>query len=532
MSKRSAYKPLLFTTTIRNPKRTKLLLNILNKYNGEILTNKLAVKVMGELVRFGLYRPVKGLSNRIIEKWGSKKISDKSVIGNELLSNEDTDELLNNNPQKHKETGFDYGWPSRFATVFDFAKELGFVYYSIGKNIEFSEIGLMLVNSIEINVSENYISVAELNPEFEQHAFLNAFVKYQRSNPFRSVLNKNAPLLLLLEVINKLNLDEDLNNSGISKLELPLIIYWKDNNANDLYLRIKKLREDYGYSPSWEIISDICRNEIMEGRDIVRNNKSIMVDYPDEFIRKMRLTGLITLRGGGRFIDINRNEKRKIDYILKKYSTYNQYSSEEDYFRYISSIDKNLVSYESKHITLSEKKKYIDKWVEVYSWNEIKYEMLNLANNRLSKDKILKYLSGPVRLEFLTALAVKKKYPKISVVPNYPIDDEGIPTSTAGGSGNQGDIECFEDLNAILIEVTMSSGRTQTIMEVWPIKRHLKQFSVEKDNTMCYFIAPTIYEDSFDQIQYVRDKDNLNIVPKSIKEFIDHLELTKELFIE
>jgi len=39
--------------------------------------------------------------------------------------------------------------------------------------------------------------------------------------------------------------------------------------------------------------------------------KSIMVEYPDEFIRKMRLTGLISLRGGGRFIDINQNEIEK-----------------------------------------------------------------------------------------------------------------------------------------------------------------------------------------------------------------------------
>ncbi len=48
--------------------------------------------------------------------------------------------------------------------------------------------------------------------------------------------------------------------------------------------------------------------------------KSVMVDYPDEFIRKMRLTGLISLRGGGRFIDINKNEQEKVDYILKNYS--------------------------------------------------------------------------------------------------------------------------------------------------------------------------------------------------------------------
>lgn len=38
-----------------------------------------------------------------------------------------------------------------------------------------------------------------------------------------------------------------------------------------------------------------------------------MNEYPDEFIRKMRLTGLISLRGAGRFIDINRMEDKKLN---------------------------------------------------------------------------------------------------------------------------------------------------------------------------------------------------------------------------
>ena len=57
-SRKSEYKPLLFTTTIRNPERIKSLLSILNKYNNEILTNDLAEKIMGELIRYWLYRPM------------------------------------------------------------------------------------------------------------------------------------------------------------------------------------------------------------------------------------------------------------------------------------------------------------------------------------------------------------------------------------------------------------------------------------------------------------------------------------------
>ena len=53
------------------------------------------------------------------------------------------------------------------------------------------------------------------HPEFEQQAFLNAFVKYQSNNPFRRILNENVPLLLLLQVIKKLNEDKSFNGAMI-----------------------------------------------------------------------------------------------------------------------------------------------------------------------------------------------------------------------------------------------------------------------------------------------------------------------------
>src|SRR3990172_892485 len=466
MKRRSSeYKPLLFTTTLRNPERLKWFLGVLKNYDGQLLTNELAEEIAGELIRIGLYKPTK-LTDAVKKKFKTKEpLTDKEVAI-----------VLKNNPQNHKEAGFNKGWPSRFDTWFKIAKELGFVFYKMGEKISFSEIGLKLVDNE--------------HPEFEQQAFLNAFVKYQSNNPFRRVLNENVPLILLLEVIKKLNVDKDFNDAGISKLELPLIIFWKDNDAENLYLRIKQLRKEFGYSPSWEVVSEICRDEIMQGEDIVRDDQSIMVDYPDEFIRKMRLTGLISLRGGGRFVDINKNEQAKIDYVLKTYSEYKKYETEEEYFDYISTIDENLVSVIAKPVTPKEQDQYLKKWIGVYSWGIIRAEMLNLADKQLTKDEILKYLSNPVRLEFLTALAVKSKFPNVKVIPNYPVDDEGIPTSTAGGVGNTGDIECYENVNGILIEVTMSEGRIQTVMEVWPIARHLQEFGKKSktSNSMCYFV--------------------------------------------
>ena len=529
MAKRkSEYKPLLFTTTVRNPTRVKSLLYILKQYDKKILTDDLAQEIMGNLIKYGLYRPTKGLTEEIKRKLKGTKPGE---FANELLANEEVESLIEQNPQNHKEAGFSKGWASRFATVFDFTKELGFVYFWQNEKIEFSKIGLRLADVYKINITDNNILVTEEHPEFEQQAFLHAFTKYQRKNPFVRVLNDNIPMILLIEVIQKLNANSNFNDAGISKLELPLIIFWKDNNSQALYERIKKLREDYGYQPSWEIIIDICINEIMNGNFKEFKPKSIMNEYPDEFIRKMRITGLFSFRGGGRFIDINKKEIDTIEYILKNYSTYKIYQHEKDYFNYMAKVDKKLLTFENKKLSTKENNKLLDKWVEYFDWNTLKQELKILEKKSTSKNDILKYLSNPIRLEFLISISIKSRYPHIKVIPNYPCDDEGIPTSTAGGKGNQGDIECFENHEGILIEVTMSEGRTQTMMEIWPITRHLEEFKKKSNNPICYFIAPSIFKDSERQIKFVEQEDNMLIIPKTINSFIDYLDKNYKLYV-
>lgn len=521
------YKPLLFTTTIREPSRIKILLSLFLKFDGQILTDSLAEKIIGELIRYGVYRPMKTTPS-IKQKW---RTTPMGTFAEEILSDNEVLWILQNNPQSHKEAGFSKGWPSRFATFFDFCKELGFVYFAPNKVIKFSEVGKLLAKIIQYKVEGTEIHFEEVNPEREQQIFLNAFVKSQRSNPFVRVKNDNVPLLLLLEVIQHLNNDNDFNNAGISRSELPLLIFWKDNNAFSIYERIKKLRTEYGYSPSPEVIVDICLNEIMGGEFKKFEPKSIISEYPDEYIRKMRLTGLISLRGGGRFIDINKNEKDKVDYVLKTYSNYKKFSDEISYFNYISQIDKKLIYDNNQTLNTTEAEKHLDKWAKFFSWDTIKEELIGLGRSRHnSQNEILRLLAPPVRLEFLSAIAIKSKFPEIKVTPNYPCDDEGIPTSTAPGTGDKGDIECVESMtNGILVEVTMTQGRNQTVSEIWPIYRHLKTFKTIVPKSECIFIAPTIFSDSKQQIDYVKDKENELIRPYIIEEFIKLLENSQSL---
>lgn len=519
------YKPLLYTTTMRNPERLKYMLYILAKFKGQVLDDDLATKIVGETIRYGLYRPMKQ-NDSIKEKW---KTTPNGVFSEYILTDTEVEYMLQNNPQQHKEAGFSKGFPSRFATIYDLTKELGLAYFKPSMQIIISDLGEHLLKSIEVNVSGEEILYEFINPEYEQQVFLQAMAKSQRKNPFVRVLNDNIPLILLLQTIKLLNADNTQNGAGISRKELPLLIFWKDNNAKTLYKRIVKLRKDYGYNPSDEVIIDICIEEIMNGNYKKFDTKSIIVDYPDEFIRKMRITGLISLRGAGRFIDINKNELEKVDYVVNQYANYSHYTSDIAYFNYVSKLDENLIQIKSKPVTATNAEKLLTNWLNQYAWETIKKELSILSSGGTSKDSILKLIAAPTRLEFLTALAIKSKIQNVRVIPNYSCDDEGLPTSTAGG--NRGDIECYEQQNGVLVEVTMATGRQQTMMEVWPIERHLTEFQKER-NAQCVFVAPSIFSDSLRQIQFVSFQSNgkKEIRPYAINDFVEYLEQSPKLY--
>ncbi len=521
------YKPLLYTTTMRNPGRLKYMLYVLNQFDGQILNDDLATVICGETIRYGLYRPMKKILS-VQNKWASTSNGEFSEY---MLNNEEVKLMLRNNPQSHKEAGFARGWPSRFATIYDLTKELGLAYYWPGEPIIISPLAHHLLSSftIEVDSASGFVICEITHPEYEQQVFLQAMAKSQRMNPFVRVLNDNIPLILLLETIQKLNADPRQNGCGMSRRELPLLIFWKDSNAEALYQRIVRLRREHGYDPSDEIICDICINEIMEGSFKEFETKSIMVDYPDEFIRKMRLTGLLSLRGAGRFIDINRNEREKVDYILSHYSNYQHFNDERSYFDYMAELDTNLIQITTHSPSGTVSEKLLDNWLSVYNWAIIKKELTNLATKKNSTDNVLKLLAAPTRLEFLTALAIRSKMPGVRVVPNYSCDDEGLPTSTAGG--NKGDIECYEQQYGVLVEVTMAMGRTQTMMEVWPIERHLDDFQ-KRQKSQCIFVAPSIYADSQRQIQFVtfNSKGEKKIRPYDIEHLLIYLERSPSLF--
>ena len=493
-------KPLSFSTTLRSPERIAAFLDVLSMFEGQILTNQVIDNICCQIFIKKLYKPTGVNSNPELKRIFESEES--------TFSNAQARQLLIDNPQKHKERGFDYGWPSRFDTWYKLLKEFGLCYYEIGSPIEISPLGARLLEAFH---SE------PINDDIIHSVFLNALCKFQTCTPFRQNLNSNVPLMLLLNVIRLLRdeLGEEFN--GIYRKEISLFLCWKNSDAQELANYIIALRRDYRFSYSDEFIYEKCL-ELFLDENITDTNQltnyikisKLLVESTDEYIRKMRITGVISLRGNGRFLDWNTLEIEKINYLIDNYTDFDVFDNEREYYDYISLIDENLFTVVEEIPELTDlKKQVIARYAEEYDDEKLITELGKLtARNARTDDAMLKFLDGPVRLEFLSAIALVKYFDNIDVCPNYPADDEGLPTRTAGGG--KADIECYQEDCEALVEVTlMTSTANQTEHEMTSIEDHLIAAAESTTNfVFALFVAPILQPRAIRYMNFA-NQDNL-----------------------
>lgn len=557
-------KPISFDTTLRNPARIPQFISILRNFEGKVLNDEIALKLEGEIIRQKIFEPTKSTLGTYIKKYNDKFffIADdlsknapnrvnaiyekweKSDPGSIPLN--DIIYLLQNTITKHKEANWKGGWESRIHTQFNFLNELGLVNVEKNKPIKISDNGHLMIHEYRDGypINDNH------DESFEQSAFLNAFSKYQINNPYRSNTIKVNFFPLVLNVINYL--DINYNKKGICRQDLSFIIAWGNNNFEELSKYIYNFREKFGYNTSDELVYEYAMNllddstpnnilrpahqEFIDSKKKDYKFEKIMFETPDEVIRKLRLTMLISLRGAGRFIDINKNEKFKIKHILCKYNKNIEFHDKyDDYFKFMGSIDNKLQFKADTPETKEEqniKEKTILEWSKNYDWDFFKEEMINTVDKKNSEHLILKYIKEPVRLEFLTAIIIKKALPNLKVVANYKIDDQGIPFNTAsGGKGKNigSDIDVFEGNIHAILEPTISKQRSfQVEHELPSIRNHIIE-SYKKDNKdnnhyskwFALFIAANISRDVGDQVALIKHTNNVEIYPWDIKDFVE-----------
>lgn len=507
------HKPLSFSTTIRNPERIAEFVNCIKDFEGQILTESIIMRIVKNVIKNKLYEPMS------ITK--DNNLNEIYLDENLYFSDSQLNKIIENSPQNHKEAGFSKGWASRFDTWYKLCKECGFVYYEMDKRIEISSSGHMLCDA--------YLDTSENSGEKIQKIFLNALVKYQTDNPFRRNANSNAPIPLLLNVLKLLN--EDENSSGIYRKELPFLTCWNNNDYKGLYDFIISFRKKYGFRASDEIVYEECL-KLLESENRTRFKMSqIIKEGVDDLIRKLRITGLFSLRGMGRFIDINKLEMNTANYIISKYTTYEVFKDEYKFYKYMGDLDPTIIAF--KEIEFDDldniRINALKQFSEQYSLPQVCKEIENLQFNRPSKDEYLKLIDSPTRLEFLTSLAIMQKYPNYEIKPNYAIDDEGNPTFTA--KGGVADIEVYDYDMDSLVEVTLMKNRQQATNEIPAITRHLKEQRERsiKSNVFSVFIAPHLHEDTIYMCQFTMFKEKLGIYPYSIMNFINKLNTSSSL---
>ena len=507
----SKAKPLSFSTTIRNPERIPKFLNCILPYEGKLLTSEVIHDVVKNLIREKEYTPMYVLKQ--------PKLSYILKNDDTTYTDEQIEQIIEKSPQKHKEAGFAYGWDSRFDTWYKMIKEFGFIKYSMDKPIEITQTGHMLVDAYnEEPINERKI----------QLVYLNALMKYQTNNPLRKNLNENVPLPLLLKVIQYFHDDPNENNAGLARHELPILICWRNNDAYEAYKFIKGVRREVGFLASDEYIYEKCL-EILESdnRKYLKIEK-ICHEAVDEYIRKMRMSGLLSLRGNGRFLDINSFERELSIYVMNNYMEYPKFSEEDKYIDYMGSVDNQIIQIEDKQVVdFSDiRKKTLYKYATEMSKEEIIKELQILCDKKESKNLIFKFINAPTRLEFLTSIALVQNYNGLDVNPNYSVDDEGLPTFTA--SGGLADIECYDTDYDSYFEGTLMCGRSEQVNnEIIPISRHLREAKdTRRNESFSVFVAPVVHPDTKEAAEWQKMKNGVDIVTLNITEFLSALSTT------
>ena len=268
--------------------------------------------------------------------------------------------------------------------------------------------------------------------------------------------------------------------------------------------------------------NDVLLNDYLE-HDKTLNNAGIV--HKDEYIRKMRITGIISLRGNGRFLDFNSLESEKIEYLLSHYGEPVNIEDKKKYYEYLSVCDNNLLKIKEKSVEdVNLKQRVLLQFAQIYTDEKLQKELVQTYKGE-SRDELLKFIEAPTRLEFLTSIALVKHFPEIRVLPNYSIDDEGLPKFTAGAG--KADIECENDEIKGIVEVTLMTGAAQqTEHEVSSIDDHLRKIEANTSKfTLAIFVAPIIRERAirfleFLNFTYHKDKTQGGVASILISELI------------
>jgi hypothetical protein len=427
--------------------------------------------------------------------------------------------------------------PMRGRTAIAPLRDIGVV--RLGKSVELTPLGKALV--------EGGLSL--------QDVLLNYCLKWVVPTPGHRVFSEQngfniRPFVGSLALISRVNeLWREAGNQpvGLSREEFeifgPTLI---DFNMIDSYaqkvidLRIavksKKSAADKLAISEQHILKHL-RSCLVSGT-VTQTHRNNLRDFGDNAIRYFRQTGFIEYRGAGKYIDIATVVEPQVEMLLaKQLFKPIAFQTPEDYFKFVADVDSFTPPW-ADEMHLNSVKKHLrkvleDEGVEISDvsrkgkkyFNKVRGEdgeILELrravVRSRLDglkkqsrNDEFIQglvdeytgllgrdyngYLPKPVALEFNTFKTFLTLNDAISVKANYPMGDDGEPISTAPGGAT--DLICEYKDFVLSVEVTMSRGNTQWVMEGQPVQRHLRTIESEYSKpAYALFLAPKLHADT------------------------------------
>ena len=521
---KSVYKVFSFSTTIRNPQRNSVFLECLNKFNGLIFDSKNSRLYFEELVKNGIYK----LSNI------PSKINEK-LINDDILSDLEFEELLKLNPQISSEEKINF----RIRTQLKALESQGFLIFSGDKN---KPIITMTNLAFELMSRKSYIT----------DIYSKIMIGLHSHNPARkSTLNKARVFLNAIFVIDSLKKEwEKLGNEakGILKYEFKsFVLGMKDCDYKKCVQDILEYRKNYGLKENEKYISDYLFNKL----GLKKIKYDSLNDYADEVFRKFEMTGLLIARGKFKHIyyDFSNFNSKKIESLLNAYKNYDfkEFSNIEEYINFLDNIKLPwLDNDEVRKEVIKQKAKSLDIVLK-----DSDFENLNILEESLNQKfynkalqsailqsdikelleelKILASLSNakskydmpePLRLEYLLALILGKKYGIAKLYSNLIYNENGIPLSYAPA----GKIDL--EYNDFLFEATMIKNRNQQLnSETTSIARHMKESQDKRREYLrTILIAPYIHWDVALFFKFCAKEFESKIAPITIAKFIELIE--------
>lgn len=514
---RKGFKIFSINTTVRNPKRNTDFLRYFKPYDGKLFTESVAFRYFFDLVSNGVYR-FTDISESV-----------KYKIENGIqLDEQEAIDAIKDNPQAT-------GLHGRVMTQLRSMKDQGFLMFEPIKRglnkIYITPLGYELIDS---NVDATL-------------TYTKAMIGMHANSPIRStMLNKSRPFLNTLFVIREVKKAwEDLgyDSKGILQHEFSVfVLSMKDCDYKSAANDIIEYRKRFKYRVNMPYI-----NDYLKARDILPlAQSSLLKDYPDDVFRKFEMTGLIIRRGsfGNTYYDYSSYNIEKIESILTENANYQfyQFATQSDYYKYIDSISipwqkseivrRKIVESKAKilkisidpALTLGQQEELLDRFfynktlesaVEKYDYKLINKELLILSGTVKEKSKF-DDISEPLRLEYLLALLIGKRYGTKGLVSNIIYSEDGSPLHFA--PAGKCDIIYHHVDGSFILEPTMQRGKNQILNnETANVARHVKEET--QDTGIEYramMIAPYVHPDVASFFQFKATKDKVKIAPLNI----------------